>query len=405
MHLSYDIAKRYLFKKKRANVINIVTGISILGIAIGTAALVIILSVFNGFESLLSGQFNAFNPSYKIVPALGKSFNPTDSMMTEIKKLDAVTHASKVIEEVALFEYKGTQEVGTIKGVDADFHNVIAIDSFLLTGKYKLNDPQIKYGIIGLGMKVKLNININDRLNPVTVYMFSRKKKKMIGGSDFTFSDIYPSGVFSVRSETDAQYMISSLSFTEKLIGAKNEYTAVELRTNDGIDDEQLRLDLNRIMDEEIIIKNKFQQDEAFLKIMNIEKWVSYLIVSLTLLLVVFNLVVCLWMIVLDKKKDISIMKSFGFDERGISWIFFNIGLMISIIGMLLGFLIALVLYYLQSSHGLISVPDGFMISAYPIKLKISDFFVVGLTVMVLGLLASILPSLKAGKGSINFSH
>lgn len=404
MHLSYDIAKRYLFKKKRANVINIVTGISILGIAIGTAALVIILSVFNGFESLLSGQFNAFNPSYKIIPATGKTFNPTDSMMTEIKKLDAVTHASKVIEEVALFEYKGTQEVGTIKGVDADFHNVIAIDSFLLNGKYKLNDPQIKYGIVGLGMKVKLNININDRLNPVTVYMFSRKKK-MIGGSDFTFSDIYPSGVFSVRSETDAQYMICSLSFTEKLIGTKNEYTAVELRTNPDLDEEQLRSDLYKIIGNDIIIKNKFQQDEAFLKIMNIEKWVSYLIVSLTLLLVVFNLVVCLWMIVLDKKKDISIMKSFGFDERGISWIFFNIGLMISIIGMLLGFFVALVLYYLQSSHGLISVPDGFMISAYPIKLKLSDFFVVGLTVLVLGLIASILPSLKAGKGSINFSQ
>ena len=404
MHLSYDIAKRYLFKKKRTNVINIVTGISILGIAIGTAALVIILSVFNGFESLLSGQFNAFNPNYKIIPATGKTFNPTDSMIVEIKKLDAVAYASKVIEEVALFEYKGTQEVGTIKGVDEDFHNVVAIDSFLLNGKYRLNDPQIKYGLVGLGMKVKLNININDRLNPITVYMFSRQRK-MIGGSDFIFSDLYPSGVFSVRSETDAQYLISSLSFAEKLIGTKNEYSAIELRTESDIDEDQFRLDLNRILGDEIIIKNKFQQDEAFLKIMNIEKWVSYLIVSLTLLLVVFNLVVCLWMIVLDKKKDISIMKSFGFDERGISRIFFNIGLMISIIGMILGFVIALMLYYLQNSHGLISVPDGFMISAYPIKLKLSDFFVVGLTVLILGLLASILPSLKAGKGAINFSQ
>ncbi len=404
MHLSYDIAKRYLFKKKRTNVINIVTGISILGIAIGTAALVIILSVFNGFESLLSGQFNAFNPTYKIIPAQGKSFFPTDSMMTEIKNLEEVMHASKVIEEVALFEYKGTQEVGMIKGVDQDFYNVVSIDSFMLNGKYKVNDPQIKYGIIGLGMKVKLNININDRLNPVTVYMFSRKKK-LIGGSDFTFSDLYPSGVFSVRSETDAQYIISSLSFAEKLMGSKNQYTAIELKTKEGIDDKKIRRELEAILKDEIIIKDKFQQDEAFLKIMNIEKWVSYLIVSLTLLLVVFNLVVCLWMIVLDKKKDISIMKSFGFDEKGISRIFFTIGLMISIIGMLLGFIIALVLYYLQSSHGLISVPDGFMISAYPIKLKLSDFFIVGLTVLILGLLASILPSAKAGREAINFSQ
>ncbi len=404
MGISFDIAKRYLFKKKSTNVINIVTGISILGIAIGTAALVIILSVFNGFESLLSGQFNAFNPDYKIIPAVGKTFHPTNEMLLKINEIEGVEYASKVIEEVALFEYKGTQEIGMIKGVDENYHNVIKIDTFLLTGKYKLNDPKLKYGIIGLGMKVKLNVNINDRLNPITVYMFSRKKK-MLGGSDFTFSDLYPSGVFSVRSETDSKYVIGSISFAEKLIGAKNEYTAVELKTSDNVDPVKLRETLNNIFPEEIDIKNKFEQDEAFLKIMNIEKWVSYLIVSLTLLLVVFNLVVCLWMIVLDKRKDIAVMKSFGFDKGIISKIFLNIGLFIAIIGMIAGFVIALVLYYLQSNHGLITVPDGFMISAYPIQLRVSDFIIVGLTVMIMGFLASILPAMKAGKSAINFNQ
>lgn len=138
---------------------------------------------------------------------------------------------------------------------------------------------------------------------------------------------------------------------------------------------------------------------------MNIEKWVSYLIVSLTLLLVVFNLVVCLWMIVLDKRKDIAVMKSFGFDKGIISKIFLNIGLFIAIIGMIAGFVIALVLYYLQSNHGLITVPDGFMISAYPIQLRVSDFIIVGLTVMIMGFLASILPAMKAGKSAINFNQ
>lgn len=404
MGISFDIAKRYLFKKKSTNVINIVTGISILGIAIGTAALVIILSVFNGFESLLSGQFNAFNPDYKIIPAEGKTFNPTDEMLLQINDIEGVEYASKVIEEVALFEYKGTQEIGMIKGVDENYHNVIKIDTFLLSGKYKLNDPKLKYGIIGLGMKVKLNININDRLNPVTVYMFSRKKK-MIGGSELTSSDLYPSGVFSVRSETDSKYVIGSLSFAEKLTGASNQYTAVELKTSEDIDPTKLRESLSNIFPEDISIKNKFEQDEAFLKIMNIEKWVSYLIVSLTLLLVVFNLVVCLWMIVLDKRKDISVMKSFGFDHSIIRKIFLNIGLFIAIIGMIAGFIIALVLYYLQSNHGLITVPDGFMISAYPIQLRVSDFIVVGLTVMIMGFLASILPSMKAGKSAINFNQ
>ena len=404
MRISFDIAKRYLFKKKSTNVINIVTGISILGLAIGTAALVIILSVFNGFESLLSGQFNAFNPDYKITPATGKTFNPSDDMLAQIKNIEGIEFASRVIEEVALFEYKGTQEIGMIKGVDENYHEVIKIDTFLLSGKYKINDPKFKYGILGLGMKVKLNVNINDRLNPITVYMFSRKKR-MIGGSEFTFNDLYPSGVFSVRSETDSKYVIGSLSFAEKLIGEKNQYTAIELKTNENLNSEKLRTELNKIFKEEVKIKNKFEQDEAFLKIMNIEKWVSYLIVSLTLLLVVFNLLVCLWMIVLDKKKDISVMKSFGFDQSIIRKIFLNIGVFIAIIGMLGGFIISLILYYLQSQHGLISLPDGFMISNYPIELKLSDFLVVGVTVMIMGLLASILPAIKAAKSPINFNQ
>jgi len=404
MGISYDIAKRYLFKKKSTNVINIVTGISILGIAIGTAALVIILSVFNGFESLLSGQFNAFNPDYKVIPAEGKTFNPTDDMLAQIKNIEGVEYASRVIEEVAMFDYKRTQEIGMIKGVDENYHKVIQIDTFMLSGKYKINNPKLKYGIIGLGMKVKLNVNINDRLNPITVYMFSRKKK-MLGGSDFTFSDLQPSGVFSVRNETDAKYIIGSLTFAEKLIGTKNQYTAIELKTEEGIDSDNLRSTLNGIFEQEIKIKNKFEQDEAFLKIMNIEKWVSYLIVSLTLLLVVFNLVVCLWMIVLDKKKDISVMKSFGFEEGIIRRIFLNIGLFIALIGMISGFIIALVLYYFQSQYGLITVPDGFMISAYPIDLRTSDFVIVGITVMIMGFLASILPSLKAAKSPINFTQ
>lgn len=403
MQLSYDIASRYLFKKKSTNVINIVTGISILGIAIGTAALIIILSVFNGFESLLSGQFNAFNPEYKITPKTGKSFAPDTIQIKAIENIEGVEFVSKVLEEVALFEYKGTQEIGVIKGVDENYKNVINLDSFLLSGKVRFEHDKIKYGLVGLGMKVKLNININDRLNPVTVYMFSRKKR-FIASSDFNFSDLYPSGIFSAKSDTDSEYIISSIAFAEKLIGTKGKYSGLELKVSESLDRENLSNKINEIIGD-VEVRDKYEQDADFLKIMNIEKWVSYLIVSLTLLLVVFNLVVCLWMIVLDKKKDIAVMKSFGMENRSIGSIFFSIGLMISIIGMVIGFCVALILYFLQSRYGLISVGDGFMISAYPIKLKITDFAIVGLTVLILGFLASILPSRKASKVPVNFSH
>lgn len=404
MSLIFNIASRYLFGKKSTNVINLITGVSVLGIAIGSAALILILSVFNGFENLLSGMFNEFNPQYKIIPVDGKTMKIDSSTLQLLGEFSEIESYSKVIEEIALFEYRGIQEIGVIKGVDENFRNVVELDSFLISGKENLFDEQIDYGIVGVGLRNKLGINTNDRLNPVTVYMLLRKKK-IIGGKDFTFYDIYPNSVFSVRSETDMKYIIGSLDFAQKLIGYKNEYTAIELKAKEDIDEENLRENIKQLFPFPVEIKNKFQQDEAFLKIMNIEKWVSYLIVSFTLLLVAFNLVGCLWMIVLDKRNDIAVLKTLGIYDAGIARIFITVGLMISFIGLLLGFIIALILYFVQSQYGLIGVPDGFLISAYPIKLKFSDFIIVSITVFILGLLASLLPSRKASLIPTRFNH
>ncbi len=403
MQLIYNIASRYLFKKKGLNVINIVTGISVIGIAVGTAALVLILSVFNGFEHLLSGMFNTFNPELKVIPTTGKIIDLDSSSLYKIRELEGVKACARVLEEVALFEYKGTQEIGIIKGVDEDWPNVIELDSFLRRGKYKIDNKQLNYGLLGDEIKIKLNVNVNDRLNPITVYM-PLKRKKLLGGKEFTFQDLYPSGVFSVRSETDQQYVLASLKFTEKLLSQKNQYSALEIKMRSAEDEENIREAIGEILGDKVIIKNRFEQDEEFIQIMNIERWVSYLIVSLTLLLVVFNLFVCLWMIVLDKRKDIAVLKTLGMENSKISGIFLSVGGLITTIGLLIGFVLALILYFLQSKYGLIGIPDSFMISAYPIQLRPFDFVVVAFTVLILSVLASILPSIKAAKLPTQFS-
>jgi len=402
--LILNIAKRYLFGKKSTNVINIITGVSILGIAIGTAALILILSVFNGFETLLSGMFNAFNPDYKIIPIEGKIFELEDDQITQLNSIPEIEAYSKVIEEVALFEYQGSQEFGMIKGVDDEFTQVVDVDSFLIKGAFKPIVGDISYGIVGIGMLNKLGININDRLNPVTIYVPLRKKRIM-GAKEYTFYDIYPSGVFSVRSENELDYLISSLAFAEKLLGYKNQYSSIEIKIKENSEGALLKKKITDLLGSSVAVKNRFEQDEAFLKIMNIEKWVSYLIVSFTLLLVAFNLVGCLWMIVLDKRNDIAVLKTLGLDNSGILGIFFSVGMMVSLMGLILGFVIALFLYFLQSQYGLVGVPDSFIISAYPIDLKIIDFLVVSLTVFILGGLASIFPARKASIIPTRFNH
>lgn len=395
--LSLSIAWRYLFGKKSTNAINLITGLSILGLVIGTAALVLILSVFNGFEGLLSGLFNAFNPDLKISPASGKTMVIDSITLDKITKLEGVKHVSQTLEEVALFEYRDVQEIGIIKGVDENYKLVTGLDSTILLGRYGLTGRSgLSYCILGIGIRNKLSVNIEDKLNPITVYM-PLKKVKIPGTKEFKFRDAYPAGIFSVRSENDQQYVISSLKFTRDLLNAPNGMVSyLELKIMDNTNTDLLRKNLSEIIPHQIEIKNRYQQDASFLKIMNIEKWVSFFIVSLTLLLIVFNLVGAIWMIVLEKKKDISILKAMGYTDKSIGGLFLSLGLLICILSVVIGFIVSIFIYFLQKKYGLVGIPEGFLLEAYPIQLKFIDFIRVAVTVMTIGFLASLLPAKKA---------
>lgn len=404
MPLAFQIAKRYLFGDKSSSAINWITGISVLGMSIGTAALILILSVFNGFEGLIAGLLNDFNPDLKVTPIEGKFFSLNDEELASLKKIDGIHSVSRTIEEIAFFEYKGSQIVGAVKGVDEDFLKVSQLDSAIHFGKYTLRDNGINYGVVGARLYNQLSINQRDALTPVKVHMPVRKKKGLIK-KDYKTMSIYPSSVFSVQSEKEDQFMISSLEFASKLLDKKNEVSALEIKMDGSVSESAIRKDIAALLGPTLEIKNRYQQDEAFLKLMNIEKWISFLITSLTLFIVAFNLVGSLWMIVLDKKKDISILKTLGYNPKDIKNIFITEGLLITGLGIIIGISIAVTLYLLQTYFGIVPVPAGFIIDAYPIQLKGMDFLVVIITVLIIGYLASILPSNRAARISPYLRH
>lgn len=397
MKLSLAIARRYLFGKKSTNAINIISWISVSGVAIGTAALFLILSVFNGFESLISGLFNSFNPDLIVTPYEGKVFDDDPEIYAKLAALDGIEIISKTIEEIVLFQYDKIQEVGQIKGVDENFNAVTAIDSTIRKGAFVLNRKGTNYGVAGVGMANKLGLSIEEGFTPINAYIprlnsFSPFSKK------YNSSYLYPSGTFSVQTEQDYSTIIADLTFVQKLREEEGKIGAYEIKVDEAYDQVELRLEMTEILGDSFVIKNRFEQDEVFLKLMNIEKWVSFTLAGFAFILIAFNLVGCLWMIVLDKRKDISILKSMGFTSNNVQLLFLIEGLLICLLGILIGLTVSFILYFLQKQFGIIGIPEGFIIDAYPAEIKWTDLVVVSFTVLIIGFLASIPGSIRAKK-------
>ena len=403
MNLSLRIARRYLFAKKSTNAINIITGIAVFGIAVGSAALVLVLSVFNGFEDLITGMYSNFNPDIKVTPARGKTFEADTVMLEKLMALPGVEQVSRTLEEVAFFEYKGHQDFGTLKGVDENFDKVVGIDTTVREGEYSFEDNGRQLAILGLGMRNKLATNFGDRFAEIAVYMPKREQSSGLFGQQlqpFRRRYIYPGGTFVIQQEFDNQYVLSSLEFARELIGAQDEVSALEIRIAPGARPADVIAAVRNVMGKGFEVKGRYEQEASFLRLMQVEKWLSYAIASLMMLLVAFNIVGALWMVVLEKQKDISILKSMGALNTTVRNIFLNEGLLLSLLGIGIGFTLAIVLYILQKTVGIVSVPGNFVVDAYPISMRFIDFIVVALTVTAIGVLASLPPALRAMKVS-----
>ncbi len=395
--LLFVLTSTGIIKLKSVNAINVISGISVFGISIGTAALILVLSVFNGFEDLISGLFGAFNPDVKIIALKGKTFEVDSTMIGGLKKISGVQYVSQTLEEIAFFEYKGNQDFGIVKGVDNFYKDVTNIDSTIREGALTFDDGERYLAVLGVGMRNKLSVNVDDYLSPITIYMAKRSTSAV---KPFKKRFVYPAGTFVIQQDFDNQYILTSLDFARSLLDMNERVSALELRLDDNIDEATILSQIREFMGANYVVKNRYQQEEAFLKLMNVEKWMSFAILCLTLILVAFNMIGSLWMIVLDKRKDIAILKSMGATQNTVRNIFLNEGLLLCTFGMLIGFFFAIILFVSQKTFGVVPIPEGFVVDAYPISIRVTDFFVVAITVIIIGLIAAIPPAMKASKVS-----
>ncbi len=395
MNLSWKIAWRYLVGKKSTNAIQIITGISVFGLGFGTAAIILILSVFNGFETLLLGMYDAFNPDIKVEAKKGKNFLLDNTLLTDIKSLDGIDSVSISLEELALFQYDNRQEVGTLKGVDNAFNYVTGMDTAITRGAYLVQGEGIQYGLFGLGMAYKLGINVHDRLTPVSVYLPNTKKSSPLD-KQFSSTEIYPGGTFAIQQDVDYEYVIAPLNLVQKLTKKKEFISAIEIVLKKGIDDETIISKLRAITGDKFVVKSRVEQQAATVKVMRIEKWLAFVILILALILVAFNLIGAIWMIVLDKRKDLSVLQAMGARQSMMRALIFKLGSLICLLGISFGFLFALVFYYFHKKFGIIKMGEQSMVDAYPMELFYSDLPIVAIMVLVIGFLAVVLPAYKA---------
>ncbi len=406
MNLPFKFARRYIFSKKSTNAINIISSISVFGIAMGSMALIVIMSVFNGFEGLLGDLIGNFKPDIKITIAEGKVFVPDSSKIAKIRELEGVAYLSQTLEEVVLLEYNGIQNIGRIKGVDNDFRQVTLLDTCLTAGQYKTYDKEhnVHYALVGATLEYSLGVSVgNDFATPLTVYMPKRRQKKSFSPTSKPFKQrkIYPAAIYTIMQADYDSYLITNLPFVQDLTTyKKGEISAIELKLDSKANLKKILAAIQQIMGADYEVKNRYQQDEALYKITNMEKWFAFIIFAFTLVLVAFNMVGALWMLVLEKKNDIATLKAMGASSDLIRNIFLTEGFLLSAIGLVLGCIFAVILCVLQQEYGLVQLTGSgeFIVDYYPVEMRISDFVQVVITVLGIGSVAALIPAIRASK-------
>ena len=402
MKLPLFIAKRYLLSKKSHNLINILSAISIGGVTIGTMALIIVLSVFNGFESLVTKLFNSFNPDMLIEIKEGKTFDMKDFPLTKLISIKGVTNYCEVVEENALLKYKDKQQIVTIKGVDDNFTRVSRLDSMIVEGKYLLQKDSTNFGVFGLGIYNMLEVNLSEFATPVSVYIPKRGKNMSINPEEsFNNEFIYPSGAFSIQQDFDTKFVIVPLRFARKVMDYKTEVTALEVSLTKESDHDAIQKELKTMLGDKYTVKNRYQQQELLYKVMQSEKLAIYLILSFILFIAAFNIVGSLSMLIMEKKKDVSILKSMGAGDHLIKRIFMTEGLFISLSGAVIGLLLGAIVCWIQMEFGVIPLEGGngaFVVKSYPVEFRLMDFVWVFIIVFVIGYVAAWYPVRQISK-------
>jgi lipoprotein-releasing system permease protein len=404
--LNLLFAWRYFKSKKSTNAISIIAWISILAIIIGTASLILVLSVFNGFEGLVKSLYSSFYPELKIQPASGKEMVLTQEQIDKIRSVKGIRNLSLVVEERAFLQSRSDSEITgetmmIIKGVDDNYPLVTSVSQHIVEGKYNVGTIDNPLLVLGVGIENAVGIETDRNIRPLVVYM-PRKGEASLSDPMKSLSEeiVNTSGAFVIQQDFDNKYVITNLGFVKRMLGMADEaYGAAEISVDSRYPINTVQKDLKNLLGSNYTVYTRFQQNASLYSVMRIEKWIIYAILTLILIVAAFNMVGALTMLVLEKKQDIIILSALGAEGSFIHKIFITEGILLALIGGGTGMLLALLIGYLQIRFHLIPLQGStFMINYFPVKMVLSDFLLVGATVLIIALIASWVPSRKAAK-------
>jgi len=395
LSFSIRIARRYLFSKKSHNAINIISAISATGVAIGTLALVVVLSVFNGFEGLVSTMFSSFDPELRISLVEGKRFSTDSPEIDLVRNNKNVAIFTEVVEDNALLRFKDKQMPATIKGVSNNFNKLTQIDTLMYDGKFELYDGAFERAVPGIGVATMLGLGAHF-IDPLYIYAPKRNTKINLLRPESSFNQTisFVSGIFNIQqAQYDDKYVLVSLNHARELFEYdSNTVSAIELKLKKSAPTEKIQSEIAKLLGDKYKVKNRIEQQESFFNIMKIEKWITFLILSFILLIASFNIIGSLSMLIIDKKNDIRTLESLGANKKAIRRIFLLEGWLISFVGALAGVGIGTLLCLIQEKIGFIKLGPGFVVEAYPVATNITDILLVFSTVLVMGFVAAWYP-------------
>jgi lipoprotein-releasing system permease protein len=372
-------------------VINIISGISVLGVTVGTAALVVLLSAFNGLESWVISLYDAFDSDVKIEHRSEKFFQLSDEKMKRLSAIEGVQYTMPVIEENGLLTYGEARFICTVKGVGSAFEKMSGIDSMMVEGRFSLGNDSSSNAILGSGVAYSLSLSLQSLSVPLDVYVPRPGATYTLNPAEaFSAGTLRPTGIFQIQPEVDTRYVIVPFAFAETLFDRRGKMSSIEIQLDKGIPSKQALAQISSILGSDFLVKDRFEQHDLLYKIINAEKWAVYLILTFILIIAVFNITGSLTMLIVDKSKDIRTLESLGADQSMLRKIFFTEGLLITLLGLVLGITLGLAIVWLQDKFSLVMISQ---FDAYPVLLKGIDILLIAITVIFIGATAAWFPA------------
>jgi lipoprotein-releasing system permease protein len=396
MNLSFFIAKRYLVSKKSHNAINIISGVAMGGIAIGTMALIIVLSAFNGISDLVKSLYNSAGADIQITAAKGKTFLPTGARFDSVRHLKGVKYFDETMQDKALLKYGNNQVLAYIKGVGADYAAMTHFDTLIRAGKYYLKANDGYYGEFGRGVADQLGVNSSDQ-NYAFISCYAPKRgleNVSVNPEDaITQLQLYRSGIFSINDDFDSRYVIVSVDFARQLFDYNDKsVTSIEIGLADPLAVSNVQEQIKSILGDDFVVKDRFQQNELLFKTLKSEKLWTFIILAFILVIATFNIVGSLSMLIIDKQKDIAILHNMGAEIKSVQNIFMYEGILITVLGAAIGLIVGTLICLLQIKFKLVPMSGGFVVDAYPVSLQFYDYISILACVFIIGFFASWYP-------------